>query len=68
MEHFVLKDQHEKQIGLIPILEDDFDTALEKAKKRAKSKVNPVTTVTIYHRTQDKWSENSEPIMTVKDR
>ena len=68
MEHFVLKDQHEKQIGLIPILEDDFDTALEKAKKRAKVKANPMTTVTIYHRTQDKWSENFEPIMTVKDR
>lgn len=68
MEHIVLKDQHGKQIGLFPILADDFDATLEKAKKRAKLKANPFCQVTIYHRTQDKWSENCTPIMSVKDR
>lgn len=68
MEHFVLKDQHNNPNGLIPILEDDYDTALEKAKSRAKKKCNIMTDITIYHRTQDKYSETLTSVMTVKDK
>lgn len=67
LEHFVLQDQHERQIGLIPILQDDYDMAFAKAKAKAKAKVNPVTDVTIYHRKQDKWSETLNPVLKVSD-
>ena len=67
MEHFVLK-VNDQQVGLIPILEDDYDTALSKAKSKAKRKVNVLTEVELFHRTQDKWTDNLTLIMTIKDK
>lgn len=67
MEHFVLK-VNDQQVGLVPILEDDYDTALAKAKSKAKRKVNVLTEVELFHRTQDKWTDNLTLIMTIKDK
>lgn len=67
MEHFVLK-VNDQQVGLIPILEDDYDSALAKAKSKAKRKVNVLTEVELFHRTQDKWTDNLTLIMTIKDK
>ena len=68
MEHFVLKHSNGEAAGLIPILEDDYDTALQKAKKRALNKVNPLTDVIIYHRVRQGAYEDLRPVMKVEGK
>lgn len=68
MEKFKLRTQYNEPAGTIPILDDDFDMALAKAKDRAKRKCNVVTDISIYHVIEDKWTQSETLVMTVKGK
>lgn len=68
MEKFKLVTQYNEPAGTIPILEDDFDAALAKAKERAKRKCNVVTDIEIYHVIEDRHTTESRLILTIKGK
>lgn len=68
MEKFKLVTQYNEPAGTIPILAEDFDTALAKAKERAKRKCNVVTDINIFHVVEDRHTTESRLVMTIKGK
>lgn len=65
MEYFKLTTSYGAPKGRVPVLDDDYETALEKAITRAKSKVSPVSDIIITHVIEDRHSEESREVKTI---